>query len=94
MAILIAATDLNTAFLQQTIRTLLLEVLPMKLTLTALTIATALIAGGASADEVGRYMTIALPNSDIIKTDTKEGKIKSCRAEHPNLYCTSRADES
>lgn len=55
----------------------------MRLTLTALTIAAALTASGASADEVGRYVTIALPNGSIVITDTEEGKVLYCTPESP-----------
>ena len=66
----------------------------MRLTLTALTIAAALIASGAAADEVGRYVTIALPNGYIVITDTKEGKVKSCTVLLKVVSCSRWKDES
>jgi hypothetical protein len=52
----------------------------MKQTLIGLTLIASLTAGVARAEEepVGRYVTIALPNGDIVVTDTQKGKVKRC----------------
>ena len=52
----------------------------MKQILIGLTLAASLTAGGAWAEEapVGRYVTIALPNGDIVVTDTQKGDVKRC----------------
>ena len=52
----------------------------MKQILIGLTLVASLTAGGAWAEEkpVGRYVTIALPNGDIVITDTQKGAVKRC----------------
>ena len=63
----------------------------MKATLTGLTLAVSLTAGGAWAEDepVGRYTTVVLSSGKIVVTDTQLGRVKICYEMDYSISCSS-----